>query len=235
MAKNRGIYVAVDSDILRNLTYLDLLKKKYGMVEIKDVKEPQLVKDFNYYARILNHVKNDDLRLLIVDAVYQESKHSEHLLNFMKEYCYFPNVSATNYQEKAKKARELAHAYCSPYEFKGQKYGAPMKCVYIADVNKYVPTNDAYIMAQATVEGCCVLTGNKKDFIFDKKQNAGNKDRLIGIYRINKLSGYYIKSKDKIITSKPVTIPFVVGSLKRDNMFDNLEQEDDKIQGRTIL
>ena len=235
MKQDRPLYVAVDSDILRGIAYFGFLEKEFGKVTIEMVNDHQVRNDFNYYERLFENVKNDKVRLLVVDAVFQESKHSSNLLGFMKDYCYFPNVNAVNYQEKAEKARELAYAYCSPYKYGGVEYSAPMKFVFIADINKNVPTNDTYIMAQATVEGCCVLTGNKKDFIFDKRQNCDNKDRLDGICRINKLFGYCEEVGDKVYTSKPITLVEINKKLKINGKFGILNQNDDKIKGRTIL
>ena len=104
MENNKHFYLAIDSDILRTLAYLDMLKKEYGVVDRSKIRDYGLRENLNYYIRLYNCVKYDEIRLLIVDAVYQESKHSEHLINFIKEYCYFPNINAVNYQEKAEKA-----------------------------------------------------------------------------------------------------------------------------------
>ncbi len=235
MENNKKLYVAIDSDILRNLAYLDRLKERYGVVSKSRVNDPQVLYDLNYYARILQSVQNDEVRLLIVDAVFQESKHSDCLVKFMKKYCYFPNVNAVDYQEKAQQARALAHAYCSEYEFEGKKRRAPMKSVFIADINRQVPTNDAYIMAQATVENCSLVTGNKKDFIFNNRQNQENNERQLGICTINVAMGYYEKKDDKFVTPRPITLGCLAGGLKRDQRFGDLEQADDKIEGRTLL
>ena len=118
----KPIYIAIDSDILRSLTLLDILKKKYGKIEVEKIKDANLKRDFNYFIRLYNCVVHDEIRLLIVDAVYQESKHSPSLVEFMKEYCYFPNVNAANYQEKAEEARKLAYSYTEPYEYNGEQH-----------------------------------------------------------------------------------------------------------------
>ena len=76
---------------------------------------------------------------------------------------------------------------------------------------------------------------NKKDFIFDKRQNCDNKDRLDGICRINKLFGYCEEVGDKVYTSKPITLVEINKKLKINGKFGILNQNDDKIKGRTIL
>lgn len=234
--ENLGQYVAVDSDILRRLAYLDLLKNKNNnYVERSQINDDILVKDFNYFLRMLNHIQEGNVKLVIVDAVYQESKHSANLLKFMNTYCYFPNVNAKNYQDKMEKARVLAHAYCQPYIYEGKEYCAPMKFVYVADIKKYVPTNDAYIMAQATVEDCCLLTGNKQDFIFNKKDGIGNRSRLIGICRINEMFGYYETRADGVFMSKPLTLSKMMGLLRSKEEFGIMNQSQDKVQGGMTL
>ncbi len=233
--KNKPLYVAIDSDVLRNIVHLNILKNKYGRVDIEKIDNIQLKNDFNFFSRLLDHVRFDEVRLLIVDAVYQESKHSQSLVNFIKEYCYFPNINAVNYQEKAEKARILARAYCSKYEHEGKICEPPMKFMFVADINKTVPTNDAYIMAQATVEGCCVLTGNRKDFIFDEKADTENHDRLAGICYINILNGYFEENEHGVFTSKPITLSTLAGRLRRDGKIGIIEQKKDKIKADRIL
>ena len=233
-------YIAIDSDILREIAYLDLLKKEYG----KNI-DPNLIypadrhlrKDFHYFIALYNSMTHNDIRIVIVDAVYQESKHSECLLNFIKKYCYFPNVNAANYQEKAEKARTLAYAYCSEYEHKGKTEPAPMKSVFVADINKHVPTNDCYIMAQATIEGLPLLTGNGKDFVFNvKNENKEEHDRVVGIVHINILHGYSKTNKKGYeITSAPILIYDLAPMLKQVFKIDTPNQSEDLIKADLLL
>ena len=225
-----GLYLVIDSDVLRTLAYLDMLKKKYGHVEMSQINDDNLIGDFNYYLKILEHGKKEHIKFLIVEPVYYESRHSPSLLNFMKEYCYFPNPNAKDYQDKQQKAKDLAYAYCSPYVFNGENFDAPMKTVYCADCKRYTPVNDAYVMANAAVEGCCVLTANKQDFIFNKKQPLGNKDRLDGICRINQLYGYCERNEKGVFTPKPITINLLMGKLKGDGKFGMMQQPGEKIK-----
>ena len=187
----------IDSDVLRCLTLLDILQETYGYVKREEIQDPVLKKNFNYYCRFLKHIKDNSLRVVINDAVYQESKHSASLVNFMKKYAYFPDVSMHTYQEQAEAASRLAYAYCQPYEVNGEKRIAPMKFVYIADIKKRVPTNDAYAMAYATIGGRCFITGNGKDFIFNERTGEDKKthERSRGIMRINIDRGYYTEEE----------------------------------------
>lgn len=233
--ENLGLYVAIDSDILRFLSYLEHLKTQHGFVDRSQVNAENLLKDFNYYLRLFNHVQAGHIKLLIVDAVYQESKHAANLLNFMNKYCYFPDVNSKDYQKKVEKARVLAHAYCQPYTINGKEYKAPMKFVYMAYANKHVPTNDAYIMAQATVEDCCLLTGNKQDFIFNKRDGIGNRSRLIGICHINEMFGYCETRAGGVFMPKPLTLSKIMGLLRGKEEFGIVNQSQDKIQGGMTL
>lgn len=230
-----GLYLVIDSDVLRTLSYLDMLRKTYGHIDMAQVNDEVLLNDFNYYSKILEHGKKEHIKFFIVEPVFYESQHSLSLLNFMKEYCYFPNPNAKDYAEKQRKARDLAYAYCSPYTFNGVTYDAPMKTVYNADCKRYTPVNDAYVMSNAAVEGCCVLTANKQDFIFNKKQPLGNKDRLDGICRINQLYGYCERNEKGVFTPKPITINLLMGKLKGDGKFGLLQQNGEKIKGSEFL
>ncbi len=235
--ENKPLYVAVDSDALRHLAYLHMLKKKYKYIERHQINDPLLAKDLNYYIRIYQSLNNDELRLKILEPVFHESKHSQNLLEFMKECCYFPDVNSEKYTAKRKAADELAYAYCESHIYEGEHYDSPMKKVYMAAVGQEVPTNDSFIMAWSTMERCCLLTGNKKDFIFNEKQDSWNKDRLQGICRVNHLMGYYAEENGNVYTPKPITVPILAGALKnKDNfkLFDQSENEE-MVEGRTIL
>ena len=222
MANKPNKYIAIDSDILRELAFFDILKKEYEHVDIEQIPPNRSLKrDFNYFIRLYNCILYEDIKIVIVDAVYQESKHSPHLVNFIKEHCYFPNINTANYQEKAEKARQLANAYCSEYTYKGATKPAPMKSVFVAAINQYVPTNDCFIMAQATIEGLPLLTGNGQDFIFNvKNENRNEHDRVKGITRINIINGYSkTNSKGFEVTSAPILIFDLVPILKNARNF----------------
>ena len=236
-------YIAIDSDILRELSFLKMLKKEYGH-SINPDKLPlnsALKKDFNYFVLLLNCIEHDEIRLVIVDAVYQESKHSDSLINFIKDYCYFPNINAANYQEKAEQSRILAKAYCSEYTYCDEEKQAPMKSVFIADINKYAPSNDCYIMAQATIEGLPLLTGNGKDFVFNNRnpnnsQRKNNHDRVKGIIQVNISNGYFtIQENGKKISSAPMLLYELAPILRHIDSFKTPEQSDDFIIAGSIL
>ena len=113
-----------------------------------------------------------------------------------------------------------------------------MKSVFIADINKYVPTNDCYIMAQATIEKCCLLTGNGQDFVFNKRNEDKNvHDRVRGIVHINILNGYYDEAEDEHkITPAPILI-YTLGPILKygSDDFETNQQSDDKVKAEHVL
>lgn len=230
-------YIAIDSDVLRDLTLLHLLHKSHDRIDKEKIHSTTLKRDLNYFERLYQCVIHDQIRLLIVDAVYQESKHSPNLVAFIKEFCYFPNINAINYQEKAQQARQLASAYCRPYTYQGKERPVPMKSVFVADINKYVPTNDCYIMAQATIEGCPLLTGNGKDFVFNQRNdNRDDHDRVRGIVQINISMGYFTQNEKGFNSvASPILIHDLGPILKNIPAFHTPEQIDDKVKADTLL
>ena len=206
MENNEPLYFAIDSDILRALTFIS--------ISGGSTHDPLFKKWGGYLRKLFEKAQNDEIRLVIVDAVFQESQHSPSLLNFMKKYCYFPKINAVNYQKKADKARLLANSYCEPFEVGDKEYPAPMKKVFHAESRKFSPTNDCYIMAQATLEGVSLITANGKDFIFDEKAGIENHFRAKGIMNINILKGYYTSKQGNFNTSRPFHINTIGPMLK---------------------
>ena len=212
----------IDSDVLRCLTFVNLLRKHFGdNVSREQIRKQDhvLYSNFKYYSHFLDLIKADKIRVVIGDAIFQESKHSKSLVDFMKEYAYFPDVNMVNYQSKSDEARQLAYAYCQPYTINNKEYTPPMKFVFIADINQRVPTNDAYAMAQATVEGRCFITGNGQDFIFNKRNNSDkyHNSRVKGITNINLSKGYYTETNTgSYMTPKPIHIHVFGAMIKND-------------------
>lgn len=216
---NKFIEIDIDSDILRCLTFLDILQDEHGFVEREKVKNKDhlLYNNFGYFCNTLKLIKLDQLHIGINDTVFQESKHSKSLVNFMKKYAYFPNINAINHQQYSDEAERLAYAYCSPYKIESKKYKAPMKSKYSSSAKKYTPVNDAFGMAYATIEGRCFLTANGKDLIFDEKNINPNHDRSRGVVAINILNGYYKTQPDgSFIVPKPIHLHDFGAIIKND-------------------
>lgn len=203
---NKHKYIAIDSNILRSLTFLNILKQTYGYVDFAKCNDPLLQKNGNYLLNLYKLILQDKLRIVIVNSVYQENRHIDSVINFVKKYCYFIKDYGQLKEKKLKEIDSLAKAYCSSYTKKGVKMPAPMQKTYNSYVNDVIPINDCYIMAEATIENCCLLTANGKDFIFNpKNQDKSSKfnDRTKGIVDINILHGYYEEEKDSSLCLVP--------------------------------
>lgn len=217
MENNEPLYFAIDSDILRTLTYIEMVLEDDPEYDFRNSQDSHLKKWGGYFKRLYYKMISDEIRLVVVDAVYQESQHSKSLLEFMKKHCYFPKINAVNYQRKASEAEKLANAYCEPYEVGDKTYPAPMKFVFNAQSRKFSPTNDCYIMAQATIEGISLITANGKDFIFDERSGKENHDRAKGIMRVNVARGYYTQGSSNFKTTRPFHI-HIIGPMLKDEV-----------------
>ncbi len=95
------------------------------------------------------------------------------------------------------KVEKLALQYC--------ECGA-IEPKYSAYNNKYIPTNDAHIMAEATVLGVPLVTENIRDFIRSKKTTEN--DILKKITRCNADNGYMVEkdSTELYYTPKPYSV-----------------------------
>ena len=113
-------YFAIDSDILRSLAFIDILFTNDPNCDLRTANDPLVKKWSGYLKKLYLKIKSNEVHPVIVEAVYLESKHSKSLLDFMRKYCYFPNVNAINYPQKREKAKRLANAYCMPYKFEGE-------------------------------------------------------------------------------------------------------------------
>ena len=219
MENNNQNYFAIDSDILRALAFVDIILERDPNCDLKTINDPLMKRWSGYIKKLYFKIKSGEIKPVIVETVYLESKHSPSLVSFMKKYCYFPNVNAINYEEKKEKARKLAYAYCEPYKFKGEPRPAPMKTVYNAALNAYAPTNDCFIMAQATIEGIPLITANGRDYIFDERsENENDNTRVLGIASINHAEGYHEMHNGKFITVVPMHIR-TIGPMLKDKVF----------------
>lgn len=214
--KNKQLYFAVDSDILRALAlYAELIEANIPF-DPDRCKDGVLRTHYEDIKNIFNAMINDTIRLVVTDTIYQENKHSQIVCKFIRNYLYVPDYNLFNYTEKSLKVQALAEAYCSDYEFKGEECLAPMKIQYSAATKKYVPTNDCYAMAEASVEHCSFLTNNGKDFVF-VKTDEDNKIRMKGIVRINIKFGYFEVGDEGIVAPRPIGLS-LFGSLLKNNL-----------------
>lgn len=223
MEAENKIYISIDSNDLRAFSFFDKLVKiykgKYPEYITPELESSEsfsyewLIRTLNPHDPIIkNHpqnfsylyklLKQDKVRFYITETVLRENKHIKDCITFMIENCYMH----TPMSEKEKDSRQeeisnLVNAYTTQQLInkRGQKIivEPPMKKEYSAFVGKMIPTNDCFIMAEATVDNVTLLTDNGKDFIFDIKENKFNeygkltKSRTARIVDINIALGYY--------------------------------------------
>lgn len=203
MAKNNKdyIYVAFDSDVLRELVYLYILQGKErnlvanldGVISDKEF----VVRHKEHLQQTLQLIRTGVIRPVIVNTIYQESKHSKSLMEFVERYFYAPEESLVNSAEYGEQVKQLANLYCEPYtDWNGNLIPAPLKKVYNSYVGKKIPTNDVFAVAEAVCARVNFVTFNAKDLVFDRKHGEGNWDRSDGVTQISKLNGYYELCED---------------------------------------
>ena len=228
----KHMYFSLDSDVLSNLAELDEFLEHHPNATNKDIidkfknrKQDSVIKHLDMYTKYLNIAKdkNSPIRFLVTQTPWKESCHIEAVNDFIRKYCYVPRVNYLQQNNIKREIIKLARSYCKSYtNHKGEKKEAPMSIKYNADKGELAPSNDAYVMAEATVFGACVLTENKKDFINMEQEEStsayGNNKRALGIIELNKIFGYEVAYDEHFRT---VSKPWAVDHLGK--FLDNLE------------
>ena len=206
MERNKPIYFAFDSDVIRTLAHLDLLKSKNKEIDFSNSEDRLLCKYKDTFLKIHEFMRKDKIRVLILNNVYQENKHSQYIMNFIIDNCYVDNIDMQNYKEIASKVEKLAYRYCKDYtSYDGSIKKAPMQAVFNALKRASIPSNDAFNMAESTLVNVNFVTANSKDYIFYKDPSLGDV-RAKGIREINRQEGYYTAHGTKLYTPKPISI-----------------------------
>lgn len=211
MAENneeKYIYVAFDTDCLSELAHLWQLKQKGVVFDQTKVKPSSLLGRYSgYFQHILSLIEQGKIRPFIVNTIYHESLLVDHIKPFIKEFGYFPDYNAANKVKKRRMKMDLARSYCKEFEWNGRKYPAPMKIEFDANSDEFKPQNDAYAMAEATIEGCTFfITANEKDYISQRGEKTRN-SRAYGIMLINLIKGFFTCNEHgEQRTTKPMSI-----------------------------
>ena len=174
----RPLYIAIDSDALINFARI-----YYGNGKVQlTPNTKQRIKEF------LDDIKSNDISVrFVVPSVVFNEVHNPQMKNseidmFIKNFCCIPKImpKELNY---AKKVETLAKSYC---DVKPDGSLAPMKQIYSAASGAYVPSNDAYIMAEATTLGMSLITFNEQDYVSANKNKLNDRSRAYEIVNINK-------------------------------------------------
>jgi len=167
------IYLAIDSDILRGLAFV-ARGKNIGQVD----KNCNLIKYFqNDLKMIKKFAAESKIKLVITETVYGECKENPAIKNFME----------SDYFIIAKIDRDIVHEIATAYTLPvvlddGMEIKKPMESHYDAALGRTAPTNDCYIMAEASVLGIDLLTFNYRDFMmYNDKPSL----RVAAITKIN--------------------------------------------------
>lgn len=240
---SKHMYFSLDSNVLSNLAELSEFLEVNPNATDEEIsknfsssKSNTVAKDLDAYKNMLAIAKDKSspMRFLITATPWDESCHIPTVKKFVKKYCYTPDVKYLKHGRTLNKIERLASKYCKKYKnAKGEIVDAPMTAKHIAAVsyktgNPLSPDNDAYIMAEATVYGACLITENLKHFIHEnyeeitkdngKTYRVGDRKRFTGIVEINTKEGYEIKHESGYHT---VPKPWAVDNLGR--FLDNLE------------
>lgn len=174
----KPLYIALDSDALINFAEIYAGSNK---IYLK-------TDTVNRIQNFLNDIKNNNLsiRFVVTSVVFNEVHNPQMknpaVDNFIKNFCCIPVITPheLNY---AKKIDKLATSYS---EVKEDGSLSPMKQVYSAAGGAYVPSNDAYIMAEASTLGISLVTFNDQDYVAFGKKIKSNKTRAHEILNINR-------------------------------------------------
>jgi len=207
MDKMKYKYLAVDDTTMRFLAFIDWLVEKYGYIDIDKIHSPvysQLKRDFNYYKTLYDYMKSGKIRIVCLEYVFKEWQIFESLKDFIKENCYFSNFNSANYKRKSNQINELIDSYFSEYVIRGERNKAPLNLSNMTESEKNNAIKYATLMAQATVEGCLLLTTYPK-MVLGKVESSHEKCASDAFIEVNIVNGYYNELPNgKIVTPRPV-------------------------------
>lgn len=185
------IYVALDSDIVRHLTAIEPYVKCKDIPLTSEAPRNRAISKYGTaLCKLFNKAQADDLRLLVTQTVYHETKHIPQVKNFIETYCYFPSSENLEDENYINNIRTLAYSYCGFGTNPQEKRKYPFNARYVAEFNRYCPCNDSYVMAEATIEGAILLTANQNDFIYIASPDKKNRRIANEIIYINRQLGY---------------------------------------------
>lgn len=217
-----SMYFSLDADVLRQLAFLDvIMSESTGFVDFKKIGNDVFRENSGYLFYIYNEIAknpNSNIKLFVTETPYREVKSFPSCLNFIKKYCYTPNMNIMNVTEKNDEAVKLARAYCLGYtdEAQGVVYVPSMK-TFLSNEGETRISRDARNMAEATREGAIFITLNGQDYVFDKSLDDKNTIRRDNTIAINKALGYGQIVDGYDITPRPFIVNEIVPTLKHNN------------------
>ena len=229
-------YIALDADVIRNLTKINNYLTKnpdctYKQIcdYFKDNSEPysSVVKNFTTYWNLLEIAKdeNSQIRLEVTTTPYYQVQHRPLEREFIKKYCYTPDVESLRRPEVKTEIIKLAYAYCEEFinPKDGVKFYFPLSMEWNPEQEKFSPSTDTYALAEAVhSRAAFFLTENKRHFIDvvseEKKSSESNSigkgRRRKAIVKINIDMGYAQNVEDDLKYEMLTTVPISVKELK---------------------
>ncbi len=202
MAKNK-LCVALDADILRMLAEVDRRLNEDPNYDFSKNKDKVLRKQVDDVKLLLSYIKSGKLEVFVGNMVYHQVKHRPESFEFIKKYAYFPKMNMLTVDDLTYKSDELAFEYCNNREFGFP----PMDMKYDPEKRRYKPSEDAYVMAEATIVNCLLITCNGKHFVFRENVKDDKNSRSTSIVRINQKYNYGTPDEySNIVVPKPVLL-----------------------------
>lgn len=223
--KKKSTYIAFDSDVLSDLALIHNLKTQDKDFEISTFHDKYLADNARRFKVIYDKIKSGEIKPIVLSTVFNETSFVPIIMDFIKEFGYFPKTDKHNKKKQLQEIKQLAKSYVKPYENEGRVYTPPMKELYSAFAGGFVPSNDAFIMAEATYHGYLLVTANEKDYIYTdagmerrKQKLNATKTRMIGICNINKENGYTMKDNSEFSTPIPISFIDFATRVARNNL-----------------
>ena len=210
----KPIYVAFDTNIISYLSMLhgslyekdsngNFITEDGNLIKSSKKLDPEKLyrSTFKYNSKKIENITKlyemidaGLVRPVVVNTVFQEINAignqavKQNCMSFIQNFSYFPNYTQANMQQKREEICHLAEKYCTEYKspINHRTYEPAMERKYCAAMMKEIPENDAFIMAESTVEGLVLITENASHFITTYEDEQYNRQNPNAIPKENK-------------------------------------------------
>ena len=171
-----------------------LLQDKYlGIIDVIEKSDGKTIKMYSKLLDIFHIyqlIMGGKIHPYLTPTAYREVKYV-YANSYMRKFCTVVTVPNEKFDDYKEKRNDLAKEYVDQGAMKGR---------WVAYEDKYLPDNDAVIMAESAIFGLILITANIKDFI-DNVRLEGEYDRADLIRDINFTMGYIFKDNSGNNTS----------------------------------
>ncbi len=217
METENSLYISLDSDVLRAVADLDYLLTADPNYDYSNSKDFMVKAHGDFFIELLKKIKSGEVKIFVGNTVYHEVKHRRYARDFIVNYCYFKRINYLNFDKITKEIDDLALAYCTEsYRYGSDDRYPPLKLRYDPIQRKYMPSNDAYAVAESSHSGCMFVTGNGQDLVFDKNIADDNTSRSQGIRVINYRHDYKTETEDgKTLTPTTCELSYFIHIIRK--------------------